>query len=136
MEDRRKLIAALVEKTGVKLDPHDPAFLLVELNLLMLENAGSDAGAVLEKQTAAFKAAAMASTDDLISTINQTLALYKERTLELQNTVQALQALPPPAPPPVQPPAPKAQPKGLLAAGGLVLFALGALCGLAVNFLF
>jgi hypothetical protein len=35
--DRQKIIAALVERHGLKLDPHDPAFLIVDLNLLMLE---------------------------------------------------------------------------------------------------
>lgn len=35
--DRQKLIAALVERYGLKLGPDDPAFLIVDLNLMMLE---------------------------------------------------------------------------------------------------
>lgn len=35
--DRQKIIGLLVERHGIKLDPHDPAFLIVDLNLLMLE---------------------------------------------------------------------------------------------------
>jgi hypothetical protein len=35
--DRQKLIAALVERHGLKLGPDDPAFLIVDLNLMMLE---------------------------------------------------------------------------------------------------
>lgn len=137
MEDRRKLIAALVEKTGVKLDEKDPAFLLVELNLLMLQKAGGDVAAVLDESLVKFKKTAIASTDDLISVINETLALYKQRTQELQDAVRALQAIPPapPAPPaPTTPPA-KAITTGILFAGGLLTFALGFVSGLLVNLL-
>ena len=36
--DRRKYIAALVEKTGVRLDEDDPIFAVVMLNQLILED--------------------------------------------------------------------------------------------------
>lgn len=36
--DKQKLIARLVERHGIKLDPDDPAFLIVDLNMLMLES--------------------------------------------------------------------------------------------------
>ncbi len=36
--NKRQLIAAIVEKSGIKLTEDDPAFLLVDLNLMMLES--------------------------------------------------------------------------------------------------
>lgn len=40
--DQGKLIGEIVQRFGVKLDKDDPAFLLVELNRLVLEQAGDD----------------------------------------------------------------------------------------------
>ena len=36
--DRRKYIAELVEKTGIRIDEDDPAFVLVLLNRLILQD--------------------------------------------------------------------------------------------------
>ena len=49
--NKRQLIAALVEKSGIKLTEDDPAFLLVDLNLLVLESRTSEAAIQLEAAT-------------------------------------------------------------------------------------
>ena len=49
--NKRQIIAALVEKTGIKISEDDPAFLLVELNMLMLENKTGEAAKLLEELT-------------------------------------------------------------------------------------
>jgi hypothetical protein len=54
--DKRKMIGAIAERLGIRLDENDPAFVLVELNRLALEEAGRDAATAL--QLAVDKAAA------------------------------------------------------------------------------
>ena len=45
--DRRKYIAALVEKTGVRLDEDDPIFAVVMLNQLILEDQKTELEALV-----------------------------------------------------------------------------------------
>jgi hypothetical protein len=77
--DRQKIIGLLVERHGIKLDPHDPAFLIVDLNLLMLEGHAArlqqlgdkiaalpeTAGRQLQEQTNQFVKAAGILRNDL-----------------------------------------------------------------------
>ena len=88
--DKRQFIAALVAKTGVKIDADDPAFLLVELNLLMLENSTNIAADNLADKTQKFGEIATRSVDDFVSVANETLSKFMQRTNEIKNKLDAL----------------------------------------------
>jgi hypothetical protein len=88
--DKRQLIAALVAKTGVKIDADDPAFLLVELNLLMLENSTHKAADNLAEKTQKFGEIATRSIDDFVSVANETLSKFIQRTNEIKSTLDTL----------------------------------------------
>lgn len=53
--DRNKLIGLIVEKTGIKLDPDDPAFVLVELNRITLEEAAENVALNLREAASKFE---------------------------------------------------------------------------------
>ena len=97
--DKRQLIAALVEKTGIKLGEDDPAFLLVDLNLLVLEKHTSEAAKQLTAATAEFNAVTTRSVDDFVAVANEALSKFMQRTNELKAALDGM------APAPVQAPA-------------------------------
>jgi len=55
MPDVKRLIAEVASRNGIRLDPDDPAFCLVTLNQLVLEEAGEKLAAELRKTTKEFE---------------------------------------------------------------------------------
>lgn len=91
-EEKKAIIAALVEKTGVKIDGDDPAFLLVHLNLLVLEG-------VIER--------IQGSTNELVELSNEASGKIVERIRELKPLLERQSnGLPPPSPTPASQNAP------------------------------
>ncbi len=88
--DKRQMIAELVAKTGVKIDEDDPAFLLVELNILMLENSNNLAAKKLEETIKNFENVSTRNIDNFISVSNEALSKFVQRTNELKETLDAL----------------------------------------------
>lgn len=88
--DKRQLIAALVEKTGVKLDEDDPAFLLVDLNLMVLESRTSLAADQLARATQEFNAVTTRNVDDFVAVANEALSKFMQRTTELKSTLEGM----------------------------------------------
>lgn len=143
--DRRRIIAALVEKTGIKLDEDDPAFLLVELNMLLLEHRTREAARELDSAAEKFSAVAAHNADDFVSVANEALSKFIQRTRELIAAIdtasanaKAIQAAPLPAvpAPAVSPSSPAARSSVTWVAGALwwllpSIFGGGALVGAA-----
>ncbi len=134
--NKRQLIAALVEKSGIKLTEDDPAFLLVDLNLLVLESRTSEAAIQLEAATEKFNAVTTRNVDDFVSVANEALSKFMQRTNEIKSSLDNLAARPAPAgavAASASPPAPtKSSPRGTLlwwllplAFGGGVLVGVG-----------
>ena len=92
--DKRRLIAALVEKTGIKLTEDDPAFLLVDLNLLVLESRTSEAAKQLETATEKFNAVTTRNVDDFVSVANEALSKFMQRTNEIKTALDNIAARP------------------------------------------
>lgn len=98
--DRRQAIAALVQKTGVKLDADDPAFLLVELNALMLDHRVSEATHTLAAETTRLNRVMTENVDDFVAVANEALSKFMTRTQQIR---EQLDKLPAPAPTVVAP---------------------------------
>jgi len=92
--NKRQLIAALVEKSGIKLTEDDPAFLLVDLNLLVLESRTSEAAIQLEAATEKFNAVTTRNVDDFVSVANEALSKFMQRTNEIKISLDNLAARP------------------------------------------
>ena len=88
--NKRQLIAALVEKSGIKLTEDDPAFLLVDLNLLVLESRTSEAAKELEAATGKFNAVTTRSVDDFVAVANEALSKFMQRTNEIKTLLDNL----------------------------------------------
>lgn len=98
--DRRQAIASLVQKTGVKLDVDDPAFLLVELNALMLDHRVSEATQNLAAETTRLNRVMTENVDDFVAVANEALSKFMTRTHQIK---EQLDKLPAPAPTVVAP---------------------------------
>lgn len=137
--NKRQLIAALVEKSGIKLTEDDPAFLLVDLNLLVLESRTSEAAIQLEAATEKFNAVTTRNVDDFVSVANEALSKFMQRTNEIKSSLDNLAARPAPAgavAASASPPAPtKSSPRGTLLWWLLPLvFGGGVLVGVGMAF--
>lgn len=88
--DKRQLIAAIVEKTGVKLDEDDPAFLLVDLNLMVLESRTGEAATHLASTTKEFNQVVTRSVDDFVAVANEALSKFMLRTSEIKTLLEKL----------------------------------------------
>lgn len=137
--NKRQLIAALVEKSGIKLTEDDPAFLLVDLNLLVLESRTSEAAKQLEAATEKFNAVTTRNVDDFVSVANEALSKFMQRTNEIKSSLDNLATKPAQAPTvaaSASPPAPpKSSPRSALLWWLLPLvFALGVLLGVGMAF--
>jgi hypothetical protein len=137
--NKRQLIAALVEKSGIKLTEDDPAFLLVDLNLLVLESRTSEAAIQLEAATEKFNAVTTRNVDDFVSVANEALSKFMQRTNEIKSSLDNLSARPAPAgavAASASPPAPtKSSPRGTLLWWLLPLvFGGGVLVGVGMAF--
>lgn len=87
--DKRKFIADIVKKTGVKLDEDDPAFLLVELNQLMLEESTSLVTEGIDEATKKLQTVITTNIDDFISVANEAISKFTVSTRELRAAVEA-----------------------------------------------
>lgn len=137
--NKRQLIAALVEKSGIKLTEDDPAFLLVDLNLLVLESRTSEAAIQLEAATEKFNAVTTRNVDDFVSVANEALSKFMQRTNEIKSSLDNLAVRPAPAgavAASASPPAPtKSSPRGTLLWWLLPLvFGGGVLVGVGMAF--
>ena len=137
--NKRQLIAALVEKSGIKLTEDDPAFLLVDLNLLVLESRTSEAAKQLEAATEKFNAVTTRNVDDFVSVANEALSKFMQRTNEIKSSLDNLATKPAQAvavAASASPPeSPKSSPRGALLWWLLPLvFALGVLLGVGMAF--
>ncbi|MCD8459807.1 hypothetical protein LPH44_12095 (plasmid) [Xylella taiwanensis] len=88
--NKRQLIAAIVEKSGIKLTEDDPAFLLVDLNLMMLEKQTSEAAKQLEAATERFNAVTTHNVDDFVAVANEALSKFMQRTNEIKSSLDNL----------------------------------------------
>ena len=137
--NKRQLIAALVEKSGIKLTEDDPAFLLVDLYLLVLESRTSEAAKQLEAATEKFNAVTTRNVDDFVSVANEALSKFMQRTNEIKSSLDSLATKPVQAPTVAAsaspPESPKSSPRGALLWWLLPLvFALGVLLGVGMAF--
>ncbi|MDM0029145.1 hypothetical protein [Variovorax saccharolyticus] len=90
--DRRKLIAQIVERTGVKLDADDPAFLLVELNHLAMEGTADEVTRRIELAASRFDEVTTRNVDNFVGVANEALAKFIHRTNEIKAVLDALEA--------------------------------------------
>lgn len=96
--DRRQLIAAIVERTGIKLDHDDPAFILVELNRLTLEESAKKVADQIGQAAEKFNRVATSQVDDFVTIANEALSKFIQKTNEIKASIDSL-----PAPPSIQP---------------------------------
>lgn len=88
--DRNKLIALIVEKTGIKLDPDDPAFVLVELNRISLEEAAEKIAADLSNAANKFERTTTQNVDNFVDVANEALSKFIQKTKELTSTIDSV----------------------------------------------
>lgn len=82
--NKRQIIAALVEKTGTKIDENDPAFLLVELNIIMLDNVANNIATKLEDIFSK-------KTNNYISSIDDSIKILIKKNVEIERSIIYLQ---------------------------------------------
>ena len=117
----------------------NPAFLLVDLNLLVLESRTSEAAKQLEAATEKFNAVTTRNVDDFVSVANEALSKFMQRTNEIKSSLDSLATKPVQAPTVAAsaspPESPKSSPRGALLWWLLPLvFALGVLLGVGMAF--
>jgi hypothetical protein len=138
-EEKRQIIAALVERTGVRLDEDDPAIVLVELNRLMLERSANDAAEKLTLVAKQFVDAATAQADDFVAVANEALSKFTIKTNELKQQIELVHVPPsPPATPAAAPVSPSATavatPQVAMKIANIhIAFAIVLLAGVAVG---
>lgn len=88
--DRSKLIALIVEKTGVKLDPDDPAFVLVELNQISLEEAAEKISINLNIAANKFEKTTTQNVDNFVDVANEALSKFIQKTRELTSLIDTV----------------------------------------------
>jgi hypothetical protein len=87
---KRQIAALLFEKTGIKVTEDDPAFLLVDLNLIVLESHRSQVADEINKSVETLRKTATQSIDDFVAVANEALSKFSLRTKELRASVDAL----------------------------------------------
>ncbi len=92
--DRRQALAALVAKTGVRIDDDDPAFLLVELNALLLDSRTDEAAQRLAGHTAKLGETMTQGVDDFVAVANEALSKFMQRTNEIKTLLDSVKAAP------------------------------------------
>lgn len=92
--DRRQALAALVAKTGVRIDDDDPAFLLVELNALLLDARTDEAAQRLAGHTAKLGETMTQGVDDFVAVANEALSKFMQRTNEIKTLLDSVKAAP------------------------------------------
>lgn len=92
--ERNKLIALIVEKTGVKLDPDDPAFVLVELNKISLEEAAEKIAVDLNNAANKFDRTTTQNVDNFVDVANEALSKFIQKTKELTAAIDSVKTLP------------------------------------------
>jgi hypothetical protein len=89
--DKQKLIAEIVQRFDVKLDHDDPAFILVELNRLVLEDSAQKIANQITQAADKLDGLTTRRVDDVISIANETLSKFAQKTNELKKTINSLQ---------------------------------------------
>jgi hypothetical protein len=84
------LITAVFAKTGYKITRDDPAFILVELNRLMLENEAAAIADKLSQVTDDFDKTATNNINLWIDTANQATGIFQKKISELEAKVSGL----------------------------------------------
>lgn len=97
--DKQKLIAEIVQRFDVKLDHDDPAFILVELNRLVLEDSAQKVITQITQAADKLNVVTAVRIDDVIAIANETLFKFVQKTNELKATINAFQTLPEPSQP-------------------------------------
>jgi hypothetical protein len=97
--ERRRLAAALLEKTGLKVDPDDPAFVLVELNRMVLQEESAKAAEAISEASERANAKLLATADALAAQSNEVLGRFASRTDELRSSLEAAANAVMPSPP-------------------------------------
>lgn len=134
--DKRQAIAALVQKTGIKLDEDDPAFLLVELNALMLDHKMNEAAQRLAAETTKLNQVMTENVDDFVEVANEVLSKFMVRTKEIKGQLDALNIEPSPASAATVPaPTQKKEPPSMLWWLVPTVFVVGVLSGVIVALL-
>jgi len=92
--DRNKLAAAIVERGGPRLDPDDPAFILVDLNRMVLEESAFKVAEQIGQAADKFGAITTRNVDDFVSVANEALSKFIHRTNELKSVLDGIKAVP------------------------------------------
>jgi hypothetical protein len=87
--DKRHIVAALFERTGIRLDEDDPALVLVELNHIMLQRAVEKSASRIEEAAQKFSDTAANQSGDFVVLANETLAKFMARTEEIKELLAA-----------------------------------------------
>ena len=88
--DRRAIAAAVFQRSGIKITEDDPAFLLADINLLMLEQQTSKAAQELAQASVNFQAIATRNIDEFVGVANEALSRFTQKTTELRQAVEAI----------------------------------------------
>ena len=83
MPDVKRLIAEVANRNGIRLDPDDPAFCIVTLNQLLLEEAGEKFAAEVRKATKEF--------EDAVREVEGRIGMILAR--QLKDTIAALREI-------------------------------------------
>ena len=87
--EHTKLIALIVEKTGIKLEANDPAFILVELNRIALEESAKKIADNLTVSANIFQTTTTTNVDNFVGIANEALTKFNQKTTELIAAIEA-----------------------------------------------
>ncbi|MDD2892567.1 MAG: hypothetical protein PHF20_01440 [Halothiobacillaceae bacterium] len=82
--DSQELSAELYRRTRKKIDPNDPAFMLVVLNEILLEQSANDIGERTAIIADGFEHTTRRGTDELIEAINKASAVIQGQVTTLE----------------------------------------------------
>lgn len=96
LESRRRLASMLLASSGMKVDADDPAFILVELNRLILEEEAKKAVDAIARAGDQAHDKFLASADAWAAQTNEVLARFAEKTEELRAAIPPTSRAPSP----------------------------------------
>lgn len=94
MDNRNDIIAEIFKLTGIGLDKDDPAFLLVEINKLMLNSSANEVIARLDQSTDKLNLEREKHLNELVSVSNEVLARYIAHAREIKKLLDELKLRP------------------------------------------
>ncbi|MDI1298608.1 hypothetical protein [Methylotenera sp.] len=92
--DKQDVIAEIYKLTGIGLDKDDPAFLLVELNRLMLDSRADEVIIRLDQSIDKLNQERANHLNELVSTSNEVLARYIGHAREIKKTLEEFKLKP------------------------------------------